>query len=388
MPASTPGSTSGRHDRGATLSYILDPPVVPPSAVDRDGLRREATRQRSILRRRLRERSVLGVLGGIFGTALAWVWTVLPGRLVMHYLFHGGPLMAAGLSYNMLFASVAVVVIGFSAMGRWLGADSEFRALAVDAIDETVPGLINTGGGGVIPGSLLESTQPFTIAWIVGTAVLAFTAWRWAAGIRLSCRRMFEVPPSRGAPAAAVPRDILGLLLLIVLLVVSLVLNAEAAGVLRLLGDQAQQIGWLNPVLRFVDGEVAFGAASAVGIAADALMLLLMYRGVAQLKPSRWVMACMVTIGVAGNYVLREVGGLVIRAMTENPYLLSIALVVGVLLWFYFFSQIILVAAAFGALVQADTHGGHPQPAGETRAVAAVAVRTLDDVRARERDLL
>lgn len=388
MPSSVPGSTSGRRAQGGTTSYVLEPPIVPPAAVDLEGLQREVRRQRSILRLKRRERAnPLSLLGSAAGTALAWFWTLLPGRLIMHYFFHGGPLMAAGLSYNMLFASVAVLVIGFSVLGQLVGGNHEFRDLAVDAIEETVPGLINTGQGGVIPLSVLETTEPYTVAWIVGAAVLGFTAWRWAAGIRLSCRRMFEVPPARGAPAAAVPRDILGLLILVVVLAVSLVLNAEAAGALRLLEDQVQQIGWLRPVLRLIDGETAFGAATIAGVAADAVMLLLMYRGVAQLKPSRWAMTCMLVVGVSGNYLLREVGGMLIQTMTSSPYLLSVALVVGVLLWFYFFSQIILVAAAFGALVQADTHGGHPQPAGETRAVAAVAVRTLDAVRARERSL-
>lgn len=368
---------------------MLPPPAVPPSAVDRDGLRREATRQRSILRLKRRQGAgMLSRLGSVLGWLLASVWTFLPGRLVMHYLFHGGPLMAAGLSYNMLFASVAVLVIGFSVMGRWLGSDSEFRDLAIDAVQQSVPGLLNSGHGGLIPVSMLETTQPFTITWIVGAAVLGFTAWRWAAGLRLSTRRMFEVPPSRGAPAAAVPRDILGLLVLVAVLSISLVLNAEAAGALRLLEDQVGQVPVLSPLVSFMDGDVAFGAATAVGVGADALMLFLMYRVVAQLKPSWWVMTCMLILGASGNYLLREVGGLVIQAMTSSPYLLSIAITVGVLLWFYFFSQIILVAAAFGALVQADTHGGHPQPAGETRAVSAVAVTALDDVRAQERDLL
>ena len=182
---------------------------------------------------------------------------------------------------------------------------------------------------------------------------------------------------TRGLPAA-----------LVMVLSVSLVLNAEAAGALRLLEDQVGQVPVLSPLVRFMDGEVAYGAATAVGVGADALTLFLMYRVVAQLKPSWWVMTCMLILGAGGNYVLREVGGLVIQAMTSSPYLLSIAITVGVLLWFYFFSQIILVSAAFGALVQADTHGGHPQPVGETRAVAAVAVATLDDVRAHERGLL
>ncbi|WP_144793458.1 YhjD/YihY/BrkB family envelope integrity protein [Kocuria palustris] len=379
---------SHRTQAGAA-SYVLEPPAVPPSAVDRDGLRREAKRQRSILRLRRREGAgPLAMLGSVLGWLLASMWTFLPGRLIMHYLFHGGPLMAAGLSYNMLFASVAVLVIGFAVMGRWLGSDSEFRDLAVDAVDQTVPGLLNTGDGGLLPVSMLESTQPFTITWIIGAAVLGFTAWRWAAGLRLSSRRMFEVPPSRGAPAAAVPRDVLGLLVLVAVLTTSLVLNAEAAGALRLLEDQVGQVPLLSPLVRFMDGDVAFGAATAVGVGADALMLFLMYRVVAQLKPSAWAMTCMLILGASGNYLLREIGGVVIQAMTSSPYLLSIAITVGVLLWFYFFSQIILVSAAFGALVQADTHGGHPQPAGESRAVTAVAVSTLDEVRTRERRLI
>ena len=388
-PPIDPEEEGARRPQAGAQSYVLEPPAVPPAAVDRDGLRREAKRQLSILRLKRRQGAgLLSQLGSVFGWALASVWTLLPGRLVMHYLFHGGPLMAAGLSYNMLFASVAVLVIGFAIMGRWLGSDSEFRDLAIDAVEQSVPGLLNSGHGGLIPVSMLETTQQFTVTWIVGAAILGFTAWRWAAGIRLSTRRMFEVPPSRGAPAAAVPRDIVGLLVLVMVLSVSLVLNAEAAGALRLLEDQVGQVPVLSPLVRLMDGEVAYGAATAVGVGADALTLFLMYRVVAQLKPSWWVMTCMLILGAGGNYVLREVGGLVIQAMTSSPYLLSIAITVGVLLWFYFFSQIILVSAAFGALVQADTHGGHPQPAGETRAVAAVAVKTLDHVRAQERGLL
>ena len=238
-PPIDPEEEGARRPQAGAQSYVLEPPAVPPAAVDRDGLRREAKRQLSILRLKRRQGAgLLSQLGSVFGWALASVWTLLPGRLVMHYLFHGGPLMAAGLSYNMLFASVAVLVIGFAIMGRWLGSDSEFRDLAIDAVEQSVPGLLNSGHGGLIPVSMLETTQQFTVTWIVGAAILGFTAWRWAAGIRLSTRRMFEVPPSRGAPAAAVPRDIVGLLVLVMVLSVSLVLNAEAAGALRLLEDQ------------------------------------------------------------------------------------------------------------------------------------------------------
>lgn len=370
------------------VGEVLEAPRVMPSAVDKAGLRREFRRQVSILAHKRRDGAgILALVGQALNVALAYLWTLLPGRLIMHYFFHGGPLMAAGLSYNMLFASTAVLVIGASVAGRVLGNDSELRNLVVDAVDETVPGLINTGSGGVIPASVLENPQPFTLTTIIATAVLCFVAWRWAAGIRLACRRMFEVPPARGAPAAAVPRDVLGLILLVMVLAVSLVLNAEAAGVLRVLQGAASEIEWLSAVLDFLGGGFIYGAATTIGVAADALMLYLMIRGVAQLKPGKWPLTCIVLLGVLGNVALREVGGALIQTMASNPYLFSIGIIVGVLFWFYFFSQIVLVSTAFGALVQADLNGGHAPPEGEDRAVTPVDAQLLDRIRSHERTL-
>lgn len=386
--ASEQGAGSRAEGRSGRSRKVLDPPKVMPSAVDKAGLRREFRRQVGILGEKRRQRAGwLALVGQALNAALAFVWTLLPGRLIMHYFFHGGPLMAAGLSYNMLFASTAVLVISASVAGRVLGNDSELRSLVVDAVDETVPGLINTGGGGVIPETILANPQPFTLTTIIATLVLCFVAWRWAAGIRLSCRRMFEVPPARGAPIAAIPRDILGLILLVTVLAVSLVLNAEAAGALRLFEGATEDIAWLNTLVHFLGGGFFFGAATMLGVAADALMLYLMVRGVAQLRPGRWPMTCILLVGVTGNMALREVGSALIQTMAANPYLLSVGIIVGVLFWFYFFSQIILVATAFGALVQADLHGGHAPPRGEDRAVTPVDANLLDRIRSHERTL-
>lgn len=370
------------------MSELLEPPRVMPSAVDKEGLQREFRRQVAIFTyRRNSGAGFFRLVFQVFNLALSYVWTLLPGRLIMHYFFHGGPLMAAGLSYNMLFASTALLAIGASVAGRILGADSELRRLVVDAIVDTVPGLINTGDGGVIPESVLANPQPFTVTTIVATAVLCFVAWRWAAGIRLSCRRMFEVPPARGVPVAAIPRDVFSLLLLVGVLAVSLVLNAEAAGALRFLEEALSGVGWFGGIIDFLGGEFFYGAATVVGVLADAVMLYLMIRVLAQLKPSPWPMFCIVALGVLGNVALRQVGGALIQNMAANPYLLSVGIIVGVLFWFYFFSQIILISTAFGALLQADFNGGHAQPPGEERAVTPVDVQLLDSLRTHKRNL-
>ena len=71
------------------------------------------------------------------------------------------------------------------------------------------------------------------------------------------------------------------------------------------------------------------------------------------------------------------IGLAVAASLTTNPYLLSVALVVGVLLWFYLFNQILLFSAAIGAIVHADRRGGRVHPDGETVAITVVPMASL-----------
>ena len=107
-------------------------PELPPRAVDRHGMRREALRQRARLReKRAAGAGVLGVAGTALAAALADVYRRMPVRVVLHYLFHGGPLMAAGLSFVLIFASTALLVMGLSVIGVFLGNDPQVRDAVV-----------------------------------------------------------------------------------------------------------------------------------------------------------------------------------------------------------------------------------------------------------------
>ena len=80
-PPIDPEEEGARRPQAGAQSYVLEPPAVPPAAVDRDGLRREAKRQLSILRLKRRQGAgLLSQLGSVFGWALASVWTLLPDR--------------------------------------------------------------------------------------------------------------------------------------------------------------------------------------------------------------------------------------------------------------------------------------------------------------------
>lgn len=352
-------------------------PQMPPRAIDRHGLRQEALRQRAVLReKRAAGAGPLSVAGSVLVVGLSELFTLKPVRVVMHYLFHGGPLMAAGLSFVLIFASTALLVVGFSVIGVFLGNDPVVRGAVVDAVTSRVPGLLNAGQGGVVPLDLLEDTRPFTLATVIGGAVLFFAGWRWVSGVRLAFRRLFEVPPAQGIPVAAVPRDLLGLLVLGVLLGLSVVANGAASGFLGFVLDLAGDVGWgAGP--EWLRTGLVWGLSTLLVVVLDALFALELVRGVAGLRLTRRALLTTVFAAAAGNFVLRYVGGAVIARATTNPYLLSVALVVGVLVWFYLFSQILLFSAALGAVVQADQHGGQVHPEGEAVAVTVVPADSL-----------
>ena len=284
--------------------------------------------------------------------------------------------MAAGLSFVLIFASTALLVMGFSVIGVFLGNDPLVRDAVVEAVTERVPGLLDTGDGGVVPLELLEDTRPFTLATVIGAAVLFFSGWRWVSGVRLAFRRLFEVPPAQGLPIAAVPRDLLGLLLLGVLLALSVVANGAASGLLGFLLDTAGELGWGSGPDWLRTG-LTWALSTLLVVVLDALFALELVRGVAGLRITRRALAVTVLAAAAGSFALRYIGGTVVAGATTNPYLLSVALVVGVLLWFYLFNQILLFSAAIGAIVHADQRGGRVHPDGENVAITVVPMASL-----------
>ncbi|WHF24259.1 hypothetical protein QJS66_08720 [Kocuria rhizophila] len=122
---------------------------------------------------------------------------------------HGGPLMAAGLAYQLLFASTALLVIFFAALATFLGTNSPLRQEPGGGAGGEVRGCWTWGAGTgeVIPLELLEHRPlspwpPPWPGWCCSTprgAGVAVSAWRPAGMSRC---------PAPGAPLAAVARDL------------------------------------------------------------------------------------------------------------------------------------------------------------------------------------
>ena len=63
-------------------------------------------------------------------------------RVWRHFLLHNGFLLAAGVSYQALFAIFAAIYVAFAIAGLWLGGSAEAVDGLIDLINGYIPGLI------------------------------------------------------------------------------------------------------------------------------------------------------------------------------------------------------------------------------------------------------
>ncbi len=128
-----------------------------------------------------------------FAAIVAKIMALRIVRTFMHYAAQGGPLLAAGMTYQAVFALFAAIWVAFSVLGFIIASDPNIQKSIIDAIDSSVPGLVGEGG-------LIETTTLFnsaSVSWATAIALigLLLTAVGFLASMRDAIRRVFEMPP-------------------------------------------------------------------------------------------------------------------------------------------------------------------------------------------------
>lgn len=271
-------------------------------------------------------------------------------RVVTRHVVVNGPLLAAGLANQALFALFAALWVGFSVAGFVVSGDAVLREQLVTLVSSAVPGLVDDGlGSGVVdPDALLDAT---VFGWtgaaaavgLVGSAVFLL------GNARTAVRAVFRVAPPSTPVLVLVLRD-LGLALgfgvaVLVSATVSLVSTTATSTVLRVVGVGEDSLT-SRVLLRAVVALVLF--------ALDAAVLAALYRVLAGLHVPRRRLVAGALLGAAGLEVLKLVGGLVLGAAGNNPLVASFAALLGLLVVLNLLCQVLLLGAAWIAVGMDD----------------------------------
>lgn len=246
--------------------------------------------------------------------------------------------MAAGISFNSIFATFAALWLAFSIGGLLLEARPALRDAVLQFLNRSIPGLIDTGQGGAIPMDALLEVNILGLSGVVALIGLLVTTLGWLAASRAAIRSIFQLKRPEASVFVQKLKDLVlafgyGLAVLI------------SAG-LTVIGTQA--IGLFQPFLGSSAAEIG---ARIVGLVVmflfDAVVLASLYRVLARIRIPFPQLIGGVLVGAAGLAVLKILGSQLLVGVARNPLMASFAIVVGLMFWFNLISHVMLIAASW-----------------------------------------
>lgn len=272
---------------------------------------------------------------------VAWVMALKPVRVFLDYSAHRGPLLAAGLSSQAIFAVFAAIWVAFSVFGIVLAGSPELQDALFSLMSTAVPGLIDAGEGGAIDPRDLTDTTVLTWTGAVALVGLLVTALGWLASARDAIRVLGDLPGPRTNVVLLKLKDAGLALAFGVLLLISAALSVLSSQALDSVLD------WLG----IRDSATTTIAARVVSIALmfalDTVVLAAFYRVLAGVHIPMRFLAPGSLLGALALGVLKVLGTALLGGATRNPLLASFAVIIGLLIWFTLVCQVILIAACW-----------------------------------------
>jgi membrane protein len=272
----------------------------------------------------------------------------------MRFLHGDGNLLAAGMSYQSLFAVFAAVWVGFSLTGLWLSSKPELSDALFAIIDQAVPGLI--GEHGVVSQStLLGLGRSFGWTGAIAGVGLLWTAISWLYYSRRAIRGMFGLGRDTTNYALQKLRDLLlGLafgLALLVAAVLSVAITQTLSAVFAFFDVPTDSV-WTTLTARV--------AGYAIVLLLNAAALASMFRVLSRLAIPMRPLLSGASLGAVALTGMSVLSGWLLGRTGGNPLFASFAVIIAMLIWFNLVCRVILLAAAWTATLMFD-RGLSPQ---------------------------
>lgn len=318
---------------------------------------RDAQREEESLRRRWEQTQAslldrfeepIGFATRVTRRTLAW----FPVRVWRHFLINNGFLLAAGVSYQALFAIFASIYVVFALAGLWLGASSDAVTGLIDLVNRYVPGLIDETGP-ITPSAVEQvaatSWSVLGITGLIALGTLIWTAIGWVTYTRRAMREIFGLPPDRRPYLLLKAGDLLA---------------AIAFGILLLLGSLLGAVGtWALDFLFSLLGMDTRSALFSVGVRAATLLISFAINAGALASlvrfltgtTLRWRAIWPGALLAGGAVTLLQLGaGWLLSYTPTNALLATFAVFIGMLLWFRLIGIVLLVGASWIAVRAQD----------------------------------
>ncbi|MDH6181326.1 membrane protein [Microbacteriaceae bacterium SG_E_30_P1] len=282
-----------------------------------------------------------------------WVRSLLPVRVWMNLLDHNGLLLAAGMSYQALFAVFAAVYVGFSIAGIWLAGDQQTLESLVVIVSTAVPGLVGDNDGVIHVDDIVAGSAAgagiLSVTGAIALVGLVWTAIGWVTYARLAVRAVFGLERDRRNFFLLKARDLVVALGLGALLLVAAALSVLSTAALDWVFDSVG-LSTAGPWYLLL----ARGSGFLLIFVINSAVLAALFRFLSRASiPWRRLAGGSFLGGLA--MLLLQIGSSVLAgSATRNPLLATFAVFIGLLLFFRISGLITLAAASWIAVDAGD----------------------------------
>lgn len=290
----------------------------------------------------------MGKVFAVVDRLMKWILRQRVVRAFFLYVDHRGGLLAAAITFRMLFAVFAAVLLGFSAAAIWLSTRDDLWDSLIETVNGVVPGLLETdaetgeGRTGLIDVS--DATNLGADSLVAGAIAVFALVWALVSAVgnfRMSIRMIAGTRHENSSALIMRAFDLLFALSIGVLLI--------ASAVLSFLGS-----AFIDPILAWA-GLMSGGGAEIltragtvlVTFTLDAVVIAWLFWLQSGVKARVRTIVPGALMGAAGLVILQQASGLFVGGADNNPLLGSFASLIALLLWFNFSAQVVLIACAY-----------------------------------------
>ena len=283
------------------------------------------------------------------GDLVTRIMATRPVRVFTHFNESRGPVLAAGMAYQAIFAIFAALWLVFSVAGLWLASNPDLMDQLFVLINQSVPGLIGPEGEGVVNPDTLANTGALSWSSVIALVGLLVTTLGWLSTTSQAVRGIFGMGQETTFFVLVKLRELgLGLLFglaLVVSAVISLISTELLRGFLGLFG-QGRDSFW------FVASSQA--VALLIVLVIDTITLAALFRVLSRVRiPLRNLLVGSL-LGAVVLGVLKVLGASLLGGAARNPLLAGFAVIIGLLIWFNLTSTVTLISAAWIAVGMQD----------------------------------
>jgi membrane protein len=259
---------------------------------------------------------------------------------VTHYGSVNGNAQAGAVTYFGFLSFFPILALGFFFVGLLAQVYPELRADIHVEIENLLPGVVGSDEGEIPMKTFEDYAATVGLFGLIG---VLYSGLGWLSGMRAALEVMF-VLPVREHPNFVVGklRDLGTLVLIGLVLVVSVALSGLVSGF------SERILEWLGldpsaPAPYFVLWVIGHGLA----IAASTVLLLAMFRLLAQPHVPRRSLLGGAVLGAFGFEVLKSAAGFLISLTKGQPAFQAFGVALILLIWINYFSRLVMYAAAF-----------------------------------------